>query len=562
LTTWLENYGHSGFAGESLQYGGQADEVSGEFWCEPISDRRFENRIAASAAHIYGKKSVWSESFTSGSWVESDAFSCYPQKLKRVGDWAFTEGVNSTLLHVYIHQPHANDYPGIDAWYGTEFNRKNTWFSQVDLFTQYHKRCNFMLQQGLNVADIAYFFGEDAPRMIGTLIPDVPQGYNYDYINAEVIIRDASVKDGKLVLPHGTTYRILVLPPQNTMRPEMLTKIEQLVADGAIILGSPPSQSPSLQDYPNADKKVQELAKKMWGDLSAKHRRYGKGMILNDMSIEEAFQWINVTPDCLTDNTSVRYTHRTVDEKEIYFLTNTSDQPVDFTASFRVNRLQPELWDALTGSTRLLPAFEQDAEVTKVPLHLGVDGSAFLVFRDKGQPISKERSANFVAQKVFALVNTPWEVSFEHDSIKRGPSEPVVFAELKDWTTCDDERIRYYSGTAVYSNSITIDKLPENQLLYLDLGDLSAMAKIKVNGAYVGGVWTIPYQVDVTGKIKKGKNSIEIELVSTWKNRLIGDHRLPENMRIVQSKNNKWNANSPLQKSGLFGPVRLLTDSN
>lgn len=255
LTTWLENYGHSGFAGESLQYGGQADEVSGEFWYEPIGNKRFENRIAASAAHTYGKNKVWSESFTSGSWDKNESFSCYPQKLKRVGDWAFTEGVNSTLLHVYIHQPYENDYPGIDAYYGTEFNRKNTWFCQVDMFILYHKRCNFMLQQGQNVADVAYFFGEDAPQMKGVRKPDIPEGFNYDYINAEVIIRDMSVKDGKLVLPDGTAYRILVLPPQKTMRPEVLAKIEQLVSNGAVVLGPSPNQSPSLQDYPNADQK-------------------------------------------------------------------------------------------------------------------------------------------------------------------------------------------------------------------------------------------------------------------------------------------------------------------
>lgn len=560
LTTWLENYGHSGFAGESLQYGGQADEVSGEFWYEPISSKRFENRIASSAAHTYEKNKVWSESFPSGSWVENYAFSCYPQKLKRVGDWAFTEGVNSTLLHVYIHQPYENEYPGIDAWYGTEFNRKNTWFNQVDLFTLYHKRCNFMLQQGLNVADVAYFFGEDTPKMTGACKPELPRGYNFDFINAEVILRDMSVKNGRLVLPHGTSYSILVLPPQKTMRPEVLAKIEQLVLNGAIVLGPPPSQSPSLQDYPNADKKVQELAKKMWGDLSVKQYRYGKGMVLNDMSLEDAFKLIKVTPDCLSDNNSIRYTHRTVAGKDIYFLTNISDKAVDFTTAFRVNGLQPELWNALTGTVKPLPAFKQIAEVTKVPLRLAVDGSAFIVFQSKGQSNSNDINVNFPTQKVVAAVSTPWKVSFEHDSIKRGPSEPVIFKELTDWTKSNDDHIRYYSGTAVYSTILAVNEIPENQKLYLDLGDLSALAKIKVNGVYVGGVWTSPYQVNVTGKIKKGKNNIEIELVNTWLNRLIGDSRLPENERLVKSKFNKLNATSTLQKSGLFGPVNLLTE--
>lgn len=560
LTTWIENYGHSGFAGEFLQYGGQADEVSGEYWDRPINDKYYENRGAASAAHIYGKNKVWAESFTSGSWENNESFKSYPQKLKRVGDWAFTEGVNSTLLHVYIQQPYANDYPGIDAWFGTEFNRKNTWFNQIDLFTMYHKRCNFMLQQGLNVADIAYFIGEDTPKMTGIRKPDLPRGYNYDFVNAEVIIRNMSVKDGKLILPHGTSYRILVLPPQKTMRPELLAKIEQLVANGAVILGTPPSQSPSLEDYPNADLKVQTLAKKMWGDFSVKHRLYGKGFIINDTSLEEALKLIHSTTDCYSDNEAVRYTHRTVNGKEIYFLTNISDKAVDFTTTFRVNGLQPELWDALTGTIKPLPAFEQKVGTTRVPLHLGIDGSAFIIFRNQGEATSNALHANFPVQNLFATVRTPWEVTFEHDSIKRGPSTPVVFTTLKDWTTFDDERIRYYSGTAIYKTTLTIDKLLKNQQLYLDLGELCAMAKVKINSEYVGGVWTSPYQLNVTGKIKKGNNSIEIELVNTWMNRLIGDRRLPQDKRIVQSRNDKWNGNTPLQKSGLLGPVTLLTD--
>jgi hypothetical protein len=387
----------------------------------------------------------------------------------------------------------------------------------------------------------------------------LPRGYNFDYINAEVILRDMSVKDGKLVLPCGTSYRILVLPPQKTMRPELLSKIEQLVAGGAVVSGLPPVKSPGLQDYPNADKKLQELGLKMWGNQSAKQIRYGKGMLLSNMSLDEAFKLIGVDADCKVETDSVRYTHRTVDGKEIYFLANISNRSVDFSANFRVDGLQPELWDALTGATRPLPAFEQKDGVTKVPLRLGVDGSAFIVFRSKGKSVSNDINLNFPVQQVIATVTAPWKVTFESDSIKRGPAEPVIFKELTDWTKSNDERIRYYSGTAIYNATLTVNEIPKNQKLYLDLGDLSAMAKIKINGVSVGGVWTSPYQVNVTGKIKKGNNTIEIELVNTWLNRLIGDLRLPENERIVQSKNNMLKATSRLQKSGLFGPVNLLT---
>jgi hypothetical protein len=197
-------------------------------------------------------------------------------------DVAFADGINSVLLHVYIQQYDDDSYSGVDAWFGTEFNCKNTWFGQMDLFTTYLRRCGFMLQQGLNMADVAYYISDDTPKMTGDMKPALPKGYNFDFINSEVIIRDLTVKDGRLTLPHGTSYRLLVLPPQETMRPEALQKIEQLVADGAMILGLPPKRSPSMKNYPEADRQIRDLAAKMWGDVASPppQQRYGKGMVL------------------------------------------------------------------------------------------------------------------------------------------------------------------------------------------------------------------------------------------------------------------------------------------
>ena len=558
LKTWLENYGHSGYPGEFLQYGGQSDEVAGEYWVEPINDRRFENSGAASTAHTYGKNKVWSESFTSGSWIKSFEYSTYPQELKSLGDWAFTQGVNSTVLHLYIHQPYEDVYPGVDAWFGTEFNRKNTWFKHMDLFTLYHRRCNFMLQQGKNVADVAYYIGEDNPIMRGSLEPMLPKGFHYDYINAEIIIRDMQVKDGKLVLPDGTAYRVLVLPQQETMRPEVLRKIKSLVAAGGIILGNPPSRSPGLQNYPQSDKDVRQLARQIWGDVPEKQHRLGKGIVFKNVSLDVVLNSLSIFPDFSTENDSIHYTHRTLNGKEIYFLANLTSKPVQFKAAFRVKGLQPELWDAISGTARLLPAFEQEANTTNVPLKLNANGSAFIIFRSNGKPSANDISVNFPETIILATINGPWKISFEHDSIKRGPITPVVLNQLKDWSQFDDSRIRYYSGAAVYTTSFSLNNISQQKTYYLDLGDVGVTAKVKINGKYTGGVWTYPYHVNVSDALQQGNNSIEVEIINTWRNRLIGDHLLPEEQRIVYSRINPWNDNMTLQKSGLIGPVRLL----
>ena len=243
LTTWLENYGHWGFPGEFLLYGSQSDEIAGEFWS--FGDLgNIENRCASSCGHIYGKKKVWAESFTCGG----PDFTQYPGQMKQRGDRFFTEGINATLLHLYIQQPD-DRVPGFNANFGNEFNRHNTWFSQMDLFAKYMKRCNFMLQEGRYIADVAYFLGEDAPKMTGVRNPEIPQGYSYDYVNADVLM-NAHVSDGKLVLQSGMEYSLLVLPKIETMRPRLLAKLKQLVADGLVMQGPAPVKSPSLQDYP------------------------------------------------------------------------------------------------------------------------------------------------------------------------------------------------------------------------------------------------------------------------------------------------------------------------
>ena len=366
LVTWLENYGHWGFPGEFLKYGGQSDEIGGEYWGEGELGN-IENRAASSCGHIYGKNRISAESFTSAG----APFKRYPGLMKQRGDRFFSEGINNTLLHVYIQQPYDDTKkPGVNAWFGSEFNRYNTWFSQVDLFTDYLKRVNYMLQKGLNVADVAYFIGEDAPKMTGIQDPALPVGYQFDYINAEVIERDMFVKDGLLTLPHGTQYRILVLPQLETMRPELLSKIKMLVEQGGVILGPSPKRSPSLQNYPQADIEVREMAGDLWNGIDGKNKKYanyGNGLVINGLDMQQALDLIGCAPDCKDKNdTPILYGHRTDNGTEVYFVSNQSYNTIEFKPQFRVKGMKPELWDATTGSVRDLKAYKATEDGTKI----------------------------------------------------------------------------------------------------------------------------------------------------------------------------------------------------
>ena len=555
LRTWLEPYGHWGFPGEFLMYGGQSDEIGGEFWSEGELGN-IENRAATSCGHIYGKNKISAESNTCGG----AAFSRGPANLKQRGDRFFAEGINNTLLHVFISQPYEDKNPGINAPFGNEFNRKNTWFSQMDVYTQYLKRTNYMLQQGLNVADVAYFIGEDTPKMTGIIDPELPVGYQFDYMNAEVIEKFMTVKKGLITLPHGTQYRILVLPKLETMRPELLAKIKQLVNDGAIVLGPAPKRSPSLQNQPMADQQVQKIAKELWGNvdgINITSRKVGKGMILNGLDMKQALALINCIPDCkLPEDNTIHYGHRSTKEGEIYFVSNQTNETKLVTPEFRVKGLQPELWEATTGSMRIFPAFTQNENSTAVPLKLSPNESVFIVFRNAAEKSNATTlEANYPTPVLLSDLQTPWTVKF--DTNNRGPIKPVEFKTLMDWTTSTNDSIKYYSGTAIYSNQFQIKKLPNQQKVMISLGYVTASAKISINGVYVGGLWTAPYELDITSYVKKGNNDLKIEVVNNWMNRLIGDAKLPVEQRKTWCSVNPYTAESPLQVSGLIGPVSI-----
>ncbi|MES2731181.1 MAG: glycosyl hydrolase [Bacteroidota bacterium] len=555
LKVWLENYGHWGFPGEFLQYGGQADEVGGEFWNEGELGS-IECRAASSAAHIYGKNKVSAESFTAGG----QAYLRYPALLKKRGDWSFTEGINNTLMHVVVTQPYEERNPGVNAGFGTEFNRKNTWFEQSEAFVTYLRRCMFMLQQGKPANDVAYFIGEDAPKMTGARNPELPQGYSYDYINGEVIMNRVKVKDGNLVLPDGMTYRMLVLPPLETMRPELIRKIRDLVAEGATILGPAPKRSPSLQNFPASDVEVKKIATELWSTVDGKtvtSAKFGKGMVINGMDMKSALDMLKVIPDFnLSEKQPVLYIHRTLPEGEIYFVTNQSDQTINLSPAFRVTGKQPELWDAVTGTTRTLPVFSQKDGSTIVPLQLAPFQSGFVIFR---KPAASGAPAtgvdNFPKANQLSAIEGPWQVTF--DPKMRGPEKTVVFDKLIDWTKSPEAAIKHYSGTAIYRSTFKLASLPKGEKLYLSLGTVKVMAKVKVNGVAVGSTWTAPWQVEVTNAVKKGENTLEIEVVNTWVNRLIGDQKLPVDQRKTWTNVNPYTAESPLDPSGLMGPVTL-----
>lgn len=560
LQFWLEPYGHYGFPTEYLLLASAADGLGGEFWLNP-KHGQMEIHAATSAGHIYGKNVISAEAFTG---TPSYGFTQGPWTLKGLGDYQQAEGINHFVLHVYIHQPYERA-PGMNSWFGTEFNRHNTWFEDGKAWIDYLRRSHFLLQQGHFAADVAYFIGEDAPKMAGIHEPELPLGYLADDINADVISNRLQVKDGRFVLPDGMSYKLLVLPPLDTMRPAVLAKIRDLVASGGAILGNPPSRSPSLQDYPKADKEVQKVARELWGPLVDKpggETQFGKGLVFRGVSAKDALDRLGVQPNVTgleatgmlwteLEGQILPWTHRTTLEGEIFFISNQQDQDVSASPSFRVSGKQPELWDPVTGRHRALPDFKEEGGRTIVPLEFSPRESLFVVFR---KPVSQQGGRNFPTFQTVGKITKPWTVTF--DPKLGGPDSPVLFEKLEDWIKRPELEIKNYSGSAVYRNEFDLPEEAKGKKLCLDLGWLSSLARVKLNGKDLGVVWCKPWRVDISSAVKDKDNKLEIEVTNTWINRLLADEKLPEEQRITWTASKAIRAQVPLS-AGLLGPVSL-----
>jgi hypothetical protein len=557
-----------------LSLGAVADVPMCEFWWKGF-DTAYSVIEAASIAHTNGREVVAAEAFTS---QPGEDWRAYPAVMKAQGDWAFAAGVNRIAFHRYQHQPWPERKPGMTMGsYGVHWEHTQTWWSLVPAYHQYLARCQHLLRQGRPVADILYLATEGAPLVFRPPVSAMPgrlpdrRGHNFDGCSPEALRERVTVKDGRLVLPDGMSYRVLVLPERATMTPGLLRKVHELVRAGATVIGPRPVKSPGLEGYPQCDEEVARLAAELWGPCDGrqvKSHAFGRGTVIWDATVplapgSEPAQYgdysiaarvlaeLGVAEDFESDG-PLRYTHRRAGGTEIYFVANKEARAVEARAVFRVKGKLPELWDPLTGEQRPLPEFAPKGDRTVVPLRFAPEQSYFIVFRDGPGPAAGA-GRNFPEWRGVTELGGPWQVAFDP---KWGGPEKITFAALDDWSRRPEPGIKHYSGTATYSCGFEISDLRSQ--LFLDLGKVAVMAAVRLNGRDLGAVWCAPWRVDLSSALRPGTNQLEITVANLWPNRLIGDAGLPENQRRTWTSRNPFKPDATLLESGLLGPVRVL----
>jgi hypothetical protein len=366
------------------------------------------------------------------------------------------------------------------------------------------------------------------------------------------------------MLPDGMSYRILVLPQTDTMRPELLNKVRELVVGGATVVGPRPSKSPSLTGYPGSDNEVAQLAAALWGDIDGVSRNYhrlGKGQVIDGLPLADVLKAVNLRPDFEFAgglDAEMAWMHRQTPNADIYYVANLSDQPQEFETRFRVAGRSAEIWHPDTGAIE--PAgYVIAGGRTTVPLHLDERELVFVVFRSPAGQAALQVPAP--STSLLASIAGPWDVTFPPNL---GAPERIQLLSLAPWSAHADNGVKYFSGTATYSRTVQIqpDCLASGNKVLLDLGAVNDLAEVVVNGTPVATAWKPPYRIDVTRALRAGENAVQIKVTNEWNNRILGDRGAPRGQTVLSAatggRGGGGGRGGQEPESGLLGPVRLM----
>lgn len=596
---------------DGLLHYGRTDIPMGEFWLRsPTHDKPNDMLDAISGAHIYGKQVIQAEAFTSLRTVWDE----YPAALKTLQDRNYALGINRLVYHVFMHNPWPDRKPGITLdGIGLFFQRNQTWWKPGRAWVEYAQRCQALLQAGKPVTDLAVFTGEELPRravLPDRLVPVLPglfgkerveqeagrlvnkgeplrtlpvgvtasanitdledwidplHGYLYDSFNPDALLRLATVRNGRIELPGGASYGLLVLPGATRMDPngnslhtKVSSKIQQLVQQGAtVLMQGYPGNGPGMQQGGTGEEAVQGGA----SAVALKHLlQEAKGRVLNVPYTDSSFDKLGLPRDFMAFRSpgvrqeGLAWTHRAAPGLDIYFISNQQAVQKEVVLSLRVAGRVPELWDPVTGGMTTAQSWRIEAGRTILPVQLAPNGSLFIVLQQPTNHPSQRAGSNWPTSTPIQSVENTWTVRF--DPAAGGPVHPVSFPALTDWSLHADSSIRYYSGTAAYSTTFPWKEgQDKGASFWLNLGKVANIAEVQVNGIACGIAWTPPYAVDITRALHTGENNLSIRVTNTWANRLTGDQRLPENKRITWTNAPYRIEGRPLQSAGLLGPV-------
>ena len=518
-----EGYGNYGNT-DDFSVAKYIDIPANEFWANKSNHHGGITKLSSSTAHIYGKKIVGAEAFT-GSPLK--IFETNPKNIKAQGDWFYSKGINQFWLHTFTHNPF-NQKPGLLlGTYGSQFNRHNIWWKFAKGWFDYQAKTQYMLQQGKPKNDILYYAQEHepvSPKLKEELNPAIPDGYDYTFCNLD-ILKKTTVKDGKLVLPNGLEYSVLVFHDKKVVNIETLRVLKNLINSGATVLSNKPQKLLGVINSKKNKEEFKNIVTEIWGENEVRKgykKNIGKGLIYSEESILNIVKDKHLLPDfefaveskeeygeTLYPGNGIEFIHRNTKNTDVYFVSNQHDKAKTIKAKFRIDDRTPELWNSNTGKITDSKEYTKTTDGRiEVTLRLEESGSIFVVFRKKLTKNTVNTYNNPVIEKQITF-DEPWKVSFEGIA---APKE-IKMQKLIDISKHSNSNVASFSGTIIYQNDINIETIDTTNNVILNLGEVEVAAAVYVNENLVEKLWKKPFNIDVTSYLKKGKKASNRALV-------------------------------------------------
>ncbi len=495
---------------------------------------------------LYDKPIVGSEAYTGYA-----LFSDSPIDLKTYGDVAFCEGVNSMMLHSYVHQP-TEQRPGMTLGvYGQSFNRNNTWFGEAGSWFDFQSRVQYLLRQGVRRSDVLVFTGNrlPCPQWTPEEADSIMQGVRFNYINPDVLLSPRlSAHDGRLWLDERHPFQCLVLR-DTLMELATLRKIASLVEDGAHVYGPKPVGTLSLTDLDANDQELRALADKVWSqpsvcaDVMDLHRQVKPDLLLPGVAPED-----------------IAYIHRQTAEEDIYYLANKSyTESLEMEPAFRVTGENVSLWNPIDGQVFTAVSRSQ-GDYSVVPLTLKPQQSLFVVFskRHFGAKLIDDSPT-----RELVLSESMGTMHFVDDST----IADRTIGRFRSLTEFEENAIRYYSGRVTYTIPVDLTDVVKvaSRKILLEIPAFGSTARVAVNGHDAGTIWMPDMGLDITEWVHRGTNTLVITVTNPWRNRMIGDKIQQGGFTWTSSPTTIKNDPLPvirsdarLLPSGLSQPIRIL----
>lgn len=506
----------------------KVQKPQGEFWVmQP--DGNYDIKESSSSAHIYGKQIASAEAFTDGD------LTTMPDDLKNIADGAYSFGINEFVVCASVHQPYETSagYPG-GRFYAT-YSRNNTWWEKSREFWDYQARVSYVMRQDRPVVDLCVYLGNNAPvRILTHRLPKIPAGYDFDAFTEDALMTRMRSEDGKIVLPTGQKYSMMVLPRSGEITLDALRKIAILVKQGGYVYGNRPIGSPCKKDI-GTEEEYETLVRTMWDADS-----YGKGKVFSGMTLSEALQKAQIHPD--VDGAKVYFAHRETDDADVYFLNNHTDQHISEQYRFKTKYKYAQLWNAVTGER-----YKLLSDKGCVALQIQPRESCFVVFSNV-----KEDLRNMPELTRRQVLNNEWTIDF---SPQYGGKGKTKCWKLEHWNTNEDPAIRHYSGVAEYNTSFEWNTKAEH--VFLQVPSNKNVVEVFVNNQKAGTIWCSPWSLDITSYIRNGKNELKLNVINSWNNRAIKDLKQAEENRLIRKPELFVSESSSLQDAGLEGEVVL-----